>query len=193
MKGKWINEIKGMEFYTGYKVYEDGTVESYIKRHDKIYVISDEPRRVLKQQKTKKGYLRVEIRSRGFAVHRLVAMAFIENPENKEQVNHIDGNKQNNNVENLEWCTNQENHTHKCLNGLNVALKGKDHYLYGVTGADHHASIKVVMMNLNNEILKIFDSCREGAKYICRHDSGVIKCCRGINKTCGGYKWEYFK
>ena len=66
------------------------------------------------QEETKKGYLRVNLfMPNGYRqhhkVHRLVAQAFIENPHNKPQVNHIDGNKQNNSVTNLEWVTNEEN------------------------------------------------------------------------------------
>ena len=65
---------------------------------------------------TKDGYLKVKLtknsESKGFYVHRLVAQCFLDNPLNLPQVNHKDGNKFNNNVENLEWCTKEENQKH---------------------------------------------------------------------------------
>lgn len=71
------------------------------------------------QEETSKGYLRVDLFKNGtrkhFKVHRLVAMAFIPNPENKPQINHKDGNKKNNSVTNLEWVTDSENKHHKSL------------------------------------------------------------------------------
>lgn len=63
-------------------------------------------------------------------IHQLVAKAFIPNPENKEQVNHIDGNKLNNNVTNLEWNTRSENIKHAYNNGLKTPIKGKNHGRY---------------------------------------------------------------
>ena len=71
-------------------------------------------------------------------VHRLVATAFVPNPDNKPFVNHIDGNKTNNNVNNLEWVTNAENVQHSFDNGLQISIKGEDHYKHILTESDVH-------------------------------------------------------
>lgn len=75
------------------------------------------------QQKNKFGYMNVSLYKNGkqkqYKVHRLIAQAFIPNPQNKEQVNHIDGNKTHNVVWNLEWCTCKENINHAIKIGLN--------------------------------------------------------------------------
>ena len=121
MKSKWINEIEGLEQFVGYKVYEDGTIESYKKRHGHQYIITDYPTRILKPYVSRKGYLKVDISSKprkSMSVHRLVALAFIPNVENKPQVNHIDGEPTNNNVSNLEWCSEKENVNHAFKNNL---------------------------------------------------------------------------
>lgn len=96
--------------------------------------------KILKPGKDKRGYLKVNLyKSSKYSskrVHRLVATAFIPNLDNKTQVNHIDGNKQNNTVSNLEWCTNSENMQHAWRTGLrneetkrkiSESLKGKHH------------------------------------------------------------------
>lgn len=71
-----------------------------------------------------RGYYSVGIRRKTHMVHRLVAQAFIPNPENKPFVNHIDGNKLNNHVSNLEWCTAQENNLHARQTGLHKQAVG---------------------------------------------------------------------
>ena len=83
----------------------------------------------LKQYKTgHKGYVKVRINRKDQFVHRLVAIAYLENLENKETVNHIDGNKENNHVNNLEWCTRSENLQHAYNSGLHKPYTGiKDH------------------------------------------------------------------
>lgn len=80
----------------------------------------------------KRGYTGIDLydsRNKKYlkrSVHRLVAEAFIPNPSNKPQVNHIDGDKNNNNIENLEWCTASENMRHAFKEGLSVSLKGEN-------------------------------------------------------------------
>lgn len=87
--------------------------------------------RILKGGFNTKGYPHVCVKIDGsqftYKIHRLVATAFLPNPNNLPQVNHIDGNKTNNDVNNLEWCDNSYNHKHKCEHGLNVSLKGEQH------------------------------------------------------------------
>ena len=71
-----------------------------------------------------KGYVKVRIDKKDYFVHRLVAIAFLVNPENKETVNHIDGDKSNNHVSNLEWCTRSENTQHAYDIGLHKPYSG---------------------------------------------------------------------
>lgn len=81
-------------------------------------VINLKTGRILKPQPNNKGYLRVQLCGKRYFVHRLVAEKYLPNPNNLEQVNHKDGNKTNNNVENLEWVSNETNHIHAVKSGL---------------------------------------------------------------------------
>lgn len=88
--------------------------------------------KILKLGKTTNGYLQTSLCKKGidkmYKVHRLVAMAFIPNPENKPQVNHKDGNKQNNHIDNLEWVTSSENKIHAYRNNLCHPQIGSNHH-----------------------------------------------------------------
>ena len=114
MTETWIT----VKNYPKYEISNFGNIKSTYKN------------KLLKFQQDKDGYFQVNLYENKIGkthkIHRLVAFHFIENSENKLQVNHIDGNKQNNNYSNLEWCTTQENTKHAINNGLSDA-KGENH------------------------------------------------------------------
>jgi len=96
--------------------------------------------RFLRPKPTKYGYIRVDITDsvgieKSIPLHRLVALSFIDNPENKKFINHKNGIKTDNRVENLEWCTILENTVHAFKNGLRSGIKGEDSNLCKLTKA----------------------------------------------------------
>jgi hypothetical protein len=96
--------------------------------------------RILRGAKNRKGYMRIKLcfdsHQQDHSVHRIVARAFIPNPENKPQVNHINGIKDDNRVENLEWCTNRENIVHAYANDMIECVSGERHHQSRLTSDD---------------------------------------------------------
>jgi hypothetical protein len=120
------------------------------------------------------GYIRVYIYNKTYALHRLVALAFIENTENKEQVNHIDGNKLNNSVENLEWVTNKENQIHKFKIGLG-----------------NNFTRKITQYDLEMNKIKDFNSIAEASKELNIGKSNIQGVLKNSRKTSGGFIFKY--
>lgn len=140
--------------------------------------------KILKLYISKKGYLQVNLtknrQSKTSSVHRLVATAFIQNPKNKPEVNHIDGNKQNNKIDNLEWVTSSENTIHAIKTGLVKNTHGRNHY-----------KTPVNQYSLDGEFIRRWDSIKQIKKEWNLKSIHVSSCCRGKIKTSLGYKWRY--
>jgi hypothetical protein len=122
------------------------------------------------------GYIRIYVYNKTYALHRLIAIAFLPNPENKEQVNHKDGVKMNNAVTNLEWVTNQENQIHKYQTGLG-----------------NNFTRKIGQYNLDNILVKEFSSIAGAAKELCIGKTNILGVLKNKRKTAGGFIWKYLE
>lgn len=171
MKRVRLNAIEGLEHLKDYyEIQEDGKLFGYQGRE-------------LADTLNSNGYvhnvLSTEQGRKGFQRHRLVALAFIPNSESKEQVNHIDENKLNNHVSNLEWCTVAENNNHGTRNERisNTAINGKQSK--SVVGTCVETGQQI-------EFPSTMEAARQGF-----HQGNLASCCRGERNTHKGYTWQY--
>lgn len=154
-----------------YEVSNTGKVRNKVTKH------------ILYQQKDGKGYLRTSLSRNNVQVtvkvHRAVAIAFIENPNNLPQVNHKDGDKENNLVNNLEWINNYDNMQHAVKNGLTNHVENSGRKRRAIIGVSD-----------SGEIVR-FDSLAEASSKlrICR--SNLCNALKGRRNVCGGYMWKY--
>lgn len=156
-----------------------GYESDYIVSSDGI-VFSKKNNMILSQYVMNKGYKTVSLSknkiSKRFLVHRIVAQAFIHNPDKLPQVNHKDGDKTNNDVSNLEWVTNSENQKHRVY----------------VLNSKPSKSMKVVyQVSLSTgETINRFRSIAEAARCTGIGKSSIYMAARGKHKTAHGYKWK---
>ena len=141
--------------------------------------IKNKKNKLLKITYDIKGYARVWLyKNKTYfneRINRLVAKAFIPNPDNLPQVNHIDGDKTHNNINNLEWCTASENIRHAYRTGL--LKKNKKVYQY----------------DKNNNLINEFFSQNQASIITKINQANISLCTLGKRKTAGGYIWKCVK
>ena len=162
-----IHKNMKIEGYENYEVRPNGEV------------VNIKTGRVLKAIKTTNGYLMICLYKNGkrknFYIHRLVAQAFIHNPDNLPCVNHKDEDKTNNNIENLEWCT----HEYNCNYGTGIERMTKK------------ISKPVLQLRKDGSLVRVWPSIIEVERELHYHNSYISKCCRGIGHSAYGYRWCY--
>lgn len=179
MKEIW----KDVPDYEGlYQVSNLGRIRSYEKykragRHASTYYC---PSMIIKSFSAGTGYKRVNLfkdrKGRQLSVHRLVAMAFIPNPENLRCVNHKDENKLNNHADNLEWCTSSYNNQY----GSRIERVSKAN------------GLRIAQLDKNDNVVAVYDSAQNAYRKTGIYHSTINAVCSGYRgrRTAGGYKWK---
>ena len=125
-------------------------------------------------RKKENGYLELEILGKHHYIHRLVAEAFIPNPDNLPCINHKDENKENNSVENLEWCDYSYN--------ANYGTRTK-------RAKEKQFGDRFVVINLDTG--EVYKTPKDASRANGIHNDSISRVCKGKSKTAGGYRWRY--
>lgn len=178
--------------YENYDVYRDGRIYSHNKK------------RFLSLVKGTNGYYNVSMSKNGISkvitLHRILATCFIPNPNNYPCINHIDGNKLNNDLQNLEWCTQKHNCQEWVKMGIsNSGLFKKNQIPWNkggkfpqFSGKNHFNSRPVNQYDLQGNLIANFDNLEQARISINKNNSsGISQCCCGKIKTYCGYIWRY--
>lgn len=201
-----MEEWKNIKGYEGlYQVSNEGRVKGLAREVEFRGGVRHQPERLLKPARNSWGYLFVCLCKNGkqkmYSVHRLVASAFIDNPDNLPQVNHKDECKTNNCVENLEYCTAEYNCNYGTHNQkASEATKGiprpwVTEALKGVYNTK--CSIPVEMLSKQGEFIRKFPSAHEAERWLRVNGfpsasvGNINSCCKGKLKSCYGFKWRY--
>lgn len=145
----------------------------------------------IKPNLLKVGYFRVVLcknnKPKSKLIHRIVAETFIPNPNNKSEVNHINGIKTDNRVENLEWATRSENekHAYRVLKSYHAPAPMLNKF------GKNNPKSRIVLQISNGKIIASFYGGKEAQRKTGVFQGNISKCCNGERKTAGGYQWKY--
>lgn len=146
------------------------STEGIVRKDTTNYILSQSS-----QQDYKFVTLSINGKQKRMRVHRMVAETFLLNPENKPYVNHKDGNRGNNNLDNLEWVTPSENTQHAVNTGLFVSGRARP----------------VIQYSLNGDEMATFESATEAARQTGGSQSKITMCCRRQRESANDYQWRY--
>lgn len=166
-----MEEIKGIN---GYFITKDGNIyNAKTKKFMQGYI--------------SKGYKKVYIKYKSYLVHRLLAIQFIDNPDNKPYINHKNGIKTDNRLENLEWVTAKENTRHAWDNKLCKPIR----YWKGKTGENHNTSKAIIKMDMEGNFIAKHIGIRNIANKMNVKYQSIVRCASGKRPSAYGYKWKY--
>lgn len=183
MKKEIWKDIKGYEGF--YQISNFGKVKSLtrliIRKNNNDFTLKGKLLKSANNGNYDLVVLTKDKKRKTHTVHQLVALNFIPNPNRYKEINHIDGNKKNNFIENLEWCTHEENMKHAFANGL-VSI---------ISGVNHPHSKPVKQLNKDGTLVKIWGNVKTAEKHFNPNGRDNISAVvNGRRKTYMGYKWE---
>ena len=187
-----VEEFRDISGYESlYQVSNFGRIKSLERMVGHNYGgLKKHTERFLKSTSSYHGYLYINITngisSKRFYIHRLVASTFLTNPENKSQVNHIDGNRSNNKITNLEWVTHLENQRYSW-----EKLNRKPNRKGKIGRENNYNSRKVQQFTQSGKLIKTWECMRDAGR-AGFNNSCIFDCCKGKQKTHKGFIWKYF-